>query len=94
MSVHVSVDPWDPSYGTSLGEGALADSTAQLTVDYEVPARAWAPRSPGPDTWQPREILVVDGVRRIDARLWFSRRRSARTNTGDCRELCRGRRSD
>ena len=32
-----SVDPWDPSYGTSL-DTELGESTAEVDVDVELPA--------------------------------------------------------
>ncbi len=72
MTIHVAVDPWDPSYGSALGEAALEDSTATLTLDLETPAESWSPVSPPSDAWRPDEVLIVDGVRRIDARVWFT----------------------
>lgn len=72
MSARVWVDPWDPSFGTSLGDGALDESTARLTLDLESPPESWAPVAPAADSWRPSELLIVDGVRRIDARVWFS----------------------
>ena len=35
----IAVDPWDPSYGTPMGEAAMEESTARLTLDFEVPRR-------------------------------------------------------
>lgn len=72
MTVRLAVDPWDPSYGNPLGESALEESTARLTLDLEVPADDWTPICAGPDAWTPDEVLVVDGVRRSEARVWFS----------------------
>jgi hypothetical protein len=71
VTVRVAVDPWDPSYGSALSEAALDDSTATLTLDLETPPQLWAPISPSRKAWTPRELLLVDGVRRIDARVWF-----------------------
>lgn len=62
-----SVDPWDVEYGTS--SELEAESAGTVAVDLELPADAWRPidASPGrADT-----ILFVDGVRRIDARVWI-----------------------
>lgn len=66
-----SVDPWDPTYGTSL-DTALGESTAQLEVDLEVPADRWAPIDPAPGVAAPDAVLFVDGVRRVDAQVWVA----------------------
>jgi hypothetical protein len=65
------VDPWDPGYGNALSGAAIEDSTVQLTAEFEVPTAQWAPIAPRYDSWRPSEVLLVDGVRRIDARVWF-----------------------
>lgn len=70
-AARILVDPWDPSYGSSSGDATLHESTARLTVDTEVPGDRWAPRDVPAAAWRPSEVLVVDGVRRIDARVWF-----------------------
>lgn len=72
MTIRVAVDPWDPSYGSALSESALDDSTATLTLDLETPPESWAPVSVASGVWRPAEVLIVDGVRRIDARVWFT----------------------
>lgn len=68
------VDAWDPAYGTGLdpdaGAGPAAESSAQLDVDVEVPAPAWRPLPAPADLRAPDLVLLVDGVRRIDARVW------------------------
>ena len=66
-----TVDPWDPCYGPAYGDeldsGPLEESSAELNLDLEVPAHPVdpdsAPRLPG-------TVLFLDGVRRIDARIW------------------------
>lgn len=73
MKFHV--DAWDPGYGSSVeaAEGGAADSTARVDPDLEVTAARWLP-VPAPATdeidW-PGAILFVDGVLRIEARLWI-----------------------
>jgi hypothetical protein len=64
-----SVDPWDPSYGTSAGS-QRGDSTAVVDVDVEVPALDWTPIDPPPRLGAPSAVLFVDGVRRVDAQVW------------------------
>jgi hypothetical protein len=64
-----AVDPWDPSYGTSLNT-ELGESAAQVALDVELPAAEWQPIDPDPGAVQPEAVLFVDGVRRVDAQLW------------------------
>ena len=66
-----SVDPWDVEYGASLEVSEAAVSTAQVVVDLEVAPGAWKPIEPRADLDAPRKILLIDGVRRIDARVWI-----------------------
>ncbi len=76
MRVHV--DAWDPSYGRSVegdaagpaGNGPGAVSSAPVDVGVERPPESWSPLTPAPDARAPRIVLLVDGVRRIDARVW------------------------
>jgi hypothetical protein len=71
--VTFSVDPWDPSYGVAFDED-LADSapesSAELRLDLELPADEWRPLAPDPSLELPDTVLFLDGVRRIDARVW------------------------
>jgi hypothetical protein len=67
------VDPWDPAYGPSIAGTALEESDAPLNAEIELPDARWAPIAPSPaEVSQPSEVLLVDGVRRVDARVWFS----------------------
>ena len=67
-----SVDGWDPSYGASLEvEEQLQESTATVTVDVELPASRWQAIDATTDRALPAAILFVDGVRRIEARVWI-----------------------
>ena len=70
-----SVDPWDPSYGVAFGEEMTGDplheSTAELNLDLEVPADRWQPLTADGNDPVPSTILFLDGVRRIDARVWL-----------------------
>ncbi|MFC4855174.1 hypothetical protein [Actinophytocola glycyrrhizae] len=65
-----TVDPWDPGYGVARGDELDGrESSARLDVDVELPASAWRPLTPagGP---LPGSVLFLDGVQRIDARIW------------------------
>ncbi|MEU7873868.1 hypothetical protein [Dactylosporangium sp. NPDC049140] len=69
------VDAWDPGYGQSFeaGEsGPQAPSTAQVEPGVELPADAWRPIDPPPGLAPPATVLIVDGVQRIDARVWIT----------------------
>jgi hypothetical protein len=68
-----AVDGWDPSYGTSLEleEENLTASTATITADIEVRTGDWRPVDPDTGCGVPGTLLFVDGVRRIEARVWI-----------------------
>ena len=66
-----SVDGWDPSYGASLElEGQLAESTATIEANVEVPADRWRAIDPDGTGPLPEALLFVDGVRRVEAQVW------------------------
>jgi hypothetical protein len=65
-----TVDPWDPGYGVAIGDELDGrESSARLELDLELPASSWRPVSPA-DGPLPGSVLFLDGVRRIDARIW------------------------
>ncbi|MBA3488233.1 MAG: hypothetical protein H0T78_01590 [Longispora sp.] len=66
MRIHV--DTWDPGYGSALS-GEDGGSRSDARVDIGVETREWTPITPVPSS-EARLIRLVDGVRRIDARLW------------------------
>jgi hypothetical protein len=66
------VDAWSPGYGSSgdaPDRGPDEASSAKLDTDVEVSAKVWRPLDP-PPLDRPDRVLLVDGVRRTDARLW------------------------
>ncbi|WP_341719756.1 hypothetical protein QQG74_08650 [Micromonospora sp. FIMYZ51] len=67
------VDTWDPAYGASFeasAAGPAAPSSAQVEADHELPAVDWQAIGPRPGVRAPDVVLLVDGVRRIDASVW------------------------
>lgn len=75
-----AVEAWDPSYGTTFatdaeGEDALRPgSDAELDLEVELPATDWRAIDPRSGVQHPPAVLFVDGVRRIDARIWIDER--------------------
>jgi hypothetical protein len=67
-----TVDGWDPAYGASLElEEYLQESSADVAVDLELPASQWHAIDVRSDIPAPGAMLFVDGVRRIEARVWI-----------------------
>jgi hypothetical protein len=71
-AMRFSVDGWDPAYGMSLElEEQLGESTARVETGVEVPDDQWRAIDPDPGQALPPALLFVDGVRRIEARVWI-----------------------
>jgi hypothetical protein len=66
-----SVDGWDPGYGSAVDMEALPESQAQVDTTIEVSAAKWASIPPKAGDTAVTDMLFVDGVRRIDARVWI-----------------------
>jgi hypothetical protein len=67
-----AVEAWAPEYGSVADEAALTQSEVPTDLDVEVPEAKWGPRDPPATTPAPRSIVFVDGVRRVDARVWLA----------------------
>ena len=65
-----AVDSWDPGYGTSFGIDGPPETVTSVVTDVEVATDDWAPIAVTP-VEPPRATIFVDGVRRIDARVWI-----------------------
>ncbi|MFY1633062.1 hypothetical protein ACN27F_07195 [Solwaraspora sp. WMMB335] len=70
------VEGWQPGYGTSFeaadpaGPGPAEDGFDPADLATELDPAAWRPLSQPSDVRSPDVVLLVDGVRRIDASLW------------------------
>lgn len=72
VGMRFTVDGWDPTYGTSLElEEDLGESTAQVDLNVEFPENGWQPVDVDPALRRPSATLFVDGVRRVEARVWI-----------------------
>lgn len=72
--MNYSVEAWDPSYGTTFAtedDDGLSESDAARDPDVEIPAAQWRAIPPRKQQSHPPTVLFVDGVRRIDARIWI-----------------------
>jgi hypothetical protein len=67
-----AVEAWAPEYGAAVEPAALVPSTVKVTIDAEVPAASWTPRRPPVATSAPPSLLFVDGVQRVEARVWLA----------------------
>lgn len=67
-----AVEAWAPDYGAAVGDGGLAASEEPVDPTVEVAPADWAPRRPRAQTVPPSVLLFVDGVQRIDARVWVT----------------------
>jgi hypothetical protein len=72
--VRLDVEGWDPAYGASFDAGNTpgGPTSAKAVVDVERQPADWRPLDPPPDARPPATVLLVDGVRRIDAGLWVT----------------------
>lgn len=66
-----AVEAWDPDYGTGGDVDALDPSTDVVDAGVERPIGKWEPISP-PAAPADGVVYFVDGVRRIDARIWVT----------------------
>lgn len=69
--MHFAVESWDPDYGTGGDADGLDASTDVVDAGFEMAIDSWHPITPRtrPD---PNTIWFIDGVRRIDARIWVT----------------------
>lgn len=84
-----SVEAWAPEYGAPLDGGALDESSAPIDTNVEVPAADWAPRPQSPAPERDPLVLFVDGVQRIDARVWITAA-NGRAQLGICSTYAAG----
>ena len=69
MGMRFAVESWDPGYGTSGDDATLEPADQPVDATVELPLDQWRPVTPeGP---APESLLFVDGIQRIDTRIWI-----------------------
>jgi hypothetical protein len=86
--VRFTVETWAPEYGVAADAEQFEDGSERVDVEVERPVAAWAPVPVAPDAAQPDRILFIDGVRRIDARVWIHD--GDRAHVGVCASVAAG----
>ncbi len=82
-----TVEAWDPEYGTGGDFDALDASTDVVDPEFELPLNEWRPIETRATT--PAGVVTfVDGVRRIDARVWVTDQ--GRVLPGTCATVAAG----
>ena len=68
----LAIEGWSPEYGAPVESDQDEVPAAQVDAGAEVPEGEWRPMDPGSDAWIPASVDFVDGVRRIEARIWIT----------------------
>lgn len=86
-----SVDAWEPGYGTSFQDDgeAMEDARVQVDLEVEMPTDRWEP-VPVSQVAPPAAVRFVDGVRRIDARVWVAPPGAGASTMGICGSYAAG----
>ncbi len=66
-----AVESWDPAYGVATDELALEQRDDPVDATVEIAPADWAPIRPAPAD-DVGSLAFIDGVRRIDARVWVA----------------------
>ncbi|MET0577110.1 MAG: hypothetical protein ABW122_00520 [Ilumatobacteraceae bacterium] len=82
-----SVEAWAPEYGASVEADALDDVSERVDATIERALADWAPIVPA-SSERPERIMFVDGVRRVDARVWIHD--GARSHPAVCASVAAG----
>lgn len=83
-----SVETWAPEYGVAADGDRLDESDATVNLDVERPAADWEPIAPTAPAGALPPLVFVDGVRRIDARVWVHD--GDRSHSGVCATVAAG----
>ena len=68
----LAIEGWSPEYGAPVEADRDEVPAAQVDAGAELPAEEWRPLGVGAPAWAPSRVDFVDGVRRIEARVWIT----------------------
>lgn len=69
--MRIAVDAWAPDFGPATPASTdQQPTTGPVDLNVEVAADDWAPTTPAASACAATDVRFVDGVRRIDARVW------------------------
>lgn len=83
-----SVETWAPEYGFSADADTLAEASDTVDPAIEVTPTEWSPIRPDRGADTVGQVLFIDGVRRIDARVWIHD--GDRAHVGVCASVAAG----
>ena len=83
-----SVETWDPAYGASVDTADMEASSEPVDAEVEVSTSEWQPIDPPSAVSAAPPLVFVDGIRRIDARVWITHDGTARP--GVCATVAAG----
>ena len=84
----LAIEGWSPEFGSPVETGDEEVPAAQVDAGAELPPEQWRPLGPAPGAPAPARVYFVDGVRRIEARVWVNR--GAEPGLGICASYAAG----
>ena len=82
------METWAPEYGVAADAERLEQVEGDVVVDVEHPAGEWLATDPQPQATPPEQVVFIDGVRRVDARVWITV--ESKTHAGLCASVAAG----
>lgn len=67
-----AVEAWAPEYGAPSGENVLEPAETKADASVELDPAAWRPLDPPASATDITNMLVVDGVQRVEALVWIT----------------------
>lgn len=83
-----TVETWAPEYGVAADAERLEQVEGDVVVDAEHPAGEWSAIDPQPQAAPAAQVVFIDGVRRVDARVWITV--GSMTHAGLCASVAAG----
>lgn len=83
-----TVETWAPEYGVAADAERLEQVEGDVVVDAEHPAGEWSAIDPHPLATPSAQVVFIDGVRRVDARVWITV--GSMTHAGLCASVAAG----